>query len=122
MIKLSIKQYLKLKYLPEKFDCLSRRITKQNKKIDNVIDSHQYYIAKRLPFVLKHQKEKKDLWKEYQNVKNFLKRFRKQHFVTMSPSKNPNLRKERYIGLFTHVEMTKLRRFLSKPLYRHNRS
>jgi hypothetical protein len=90
--------------LPERLESLSKRIRKVGRKIDNVISSHDHYIKKRLPSVLKRQKIKDSMFKSYASL---MKQFKKNKFIQLS-SHN----RLRRVGLFTWVEMRRLRNLL----------
>jgi len=111
--KLTIKD---LHCLQNRLDSQSKRIEKMHSKLAQIVTNQRYYINKRLPGILQRAKIRSTFTNEYKRVKNILSTFGKEHFVIISTSKNGDIKKRRYIGMFTHVEMQRLRRFLEKDL------
>lgn len=103
-----------LNYIKQRLNSHSKRIEKVHSKLAQIIENQRYYINKRLPGILERAKVRGTFTNEYKRVKEILSTFGKEHFVIVSNSKNGNLKKQRYIGMFTHVEMQRLRRFLAK--------
>lgn len=103
-----------LNCIKNRLDSQSRRIEKMHSKLAQIVENQRYYINKRLPGILERAKVRGTFTNEYKRVKEILSTFGKENFIIVSNSKNGNLKKQRYIGMFTHVEMQRLRRFLEK--------
>lgn len=105
-----------IRRLNDRLDSQSNRISELNTKLSNICNNQKHYLSKRLPKVLEREEARSGFVNEYNKVKTILKEFGKQRFFVASNSKNPDLKKQRYIGMFTHVEMQRLRRLLAKDL------
>lgn len=105
-----------LRNLQDRLDSQSKRIRKIHTKLANIIENHRYYVSKRLPKVIERENSRIGFTKEFNRAKTILRAFGKENFVMTSTSKNADMRKDRYIGMFTHVEMQRLRRLLAKDL------
>lgn len=102
--------------LNERLDSQSKRIRDLQEKLSQIISNNKYYAKHRLPDVLKREKAKVSFSTELNKARVILKSLGKNRFMFASNSKDPKKREERYIGMFTHLEMTKLRRFLESDL------
>lgn len=101
-----------IKLLNQRLDSHSRRIKKLSDKLSQIVSNQQHYLKLRLPDVLKREKTRASFSHELILARQLLKSLNKQRFAFLSNSKNEEKRKDRYIGMFTHIEMQRLRRLL----------
>lgn len=101
-------------YFKNRLDSQSRRIEKLQRKLAQIQVNHRYYINKRLPDVLKREKAKIQFSVLLQKAERLLRAFGKTNLAITSNSKDPEKRQQRSVGLFTHVEMQRLRRLLTQ--------
>jgi tRNA U38,U39,U40 pseudouridine synthase TruA len=111
---LTMKDY---KYFKNRLDSQSRRIEKLQSKLAQIISNHRYYVQKRLPAVLEREQTKVRFSVVLKKAEQVLRSFGKHHFTLLSKSKDSQKRQDRFVGLFTHVEMQRLRRLLQSDLH-----
>jgi hypothetical protein len=101
----------KLKQLTNRINSQSKRIRKLNQKLARIETYRKYYQKHRLDKVIEREKTKSSFCGEMKRATKVLSHFRKNFFISnISKSRT----KKRYIGLFTHVEMQRLRKFLNE--------
>lgn len=116
-----------IKLLNQRLNSQSKRIRNLQKKLTQILSNQKHYLKIRLPDVLKREKRKVEFSQELQKAKRVLKTFGKNTFSFLSKSKDINKRNERHIGLFTYIEMQRLRQFLKTShsqdyvLYKHQK-
>lgn len=101
-----------IKLLNQRLDSHSRRINKLQDKLAQIISNQKHYLKLRLPDVLRKEKTRVAFSAELDHARKLLRSLDKQRFTFLSNSKDEEKRKNRYIGMFTHVEMGRLRRLL----------
>lgn len=101
-----------IKLTNQRLDSHSRRISKLQDKLAQIISNQRHYLKFRLPDVLKKEKARTSFATELNQARILLKSLNKQRFTFLSNSKDEEKRKNRYIGMFTHVEMQRLRNLL----------
>ena len=105
-----------IKLLNDRLDSQSKRINKLQSKLAQTLVNQRYYMQKRLPLVLERERAKIGFSEALRRAEQVLRVFDKNRLFLMSNSRNKELKKERYIGMFTHVEMQRLRNLLAKNL------
>lgn len=90
----------------------SRRIKKFRTKLDQIISNQKHYIQKRLPQVIARARAHASFTNELERARKILSAFGRDQFSVVSRSKDKKKREQRYVGLFTHVELQRLRRLL----------
>jgi hypothetical protein len=101
-----------IKLLNQRLNSHSQRIHKLQDKLAQILSNHKHYLKIRLPDVLKREKARARYSAELDQARNLLKSLNKKRFTFLSNSKDEEKRRNRYIGMFTHVEMERLRRLL----------
>lgn len=101
-----------IELLNQRLNSQSQRIRKLQEKLSQIISNYKHYLKYRLPDVLKREKARVNFAAELYQARNLLKSLNKQRFTFLSNSKNEEKRKQRYIGMFTHIELQRLRRLL----------
>lgn len=99
--------------LSQRLDSQSRRINKLQDKLAQILSNHEHYLKIRLPAVLKREEARTCYSQELYQARLLLKSLNKQRFVFLSNSKDKEKRTQRFIGMFTHVELQRLRRLLN---------
>ena len=101
-----------IKLLNQRLNSQSLRIRKFQEKLAQIVSNQRHYLKLRLPNVLKKEEARVNFATELTQARKLLKSLGKQRFTFLSNSKNEEKRKSRYIGMFTHEEMQRLRRLL----------
>lgn len=104
---------IETKLLNQRLNSQSKRIRKLQEKLSQIISNQKHYLKIRLPDVLKREKIRVNFAAELEQARKLLKSLNKQRFTFLSNSKDAEKRKNRYIGMFTHEEMLRLRRFFN---------
>lgn len=108
-----------IKRLHDRIDSQSKRINKLQKKLAQIISNQGHYLRVRLPNVLKNEERKATFSEQLKKAETILKAFNRNNLSFVSTSKDTKKRNSRSIGLFTHTEMQRLRRFLDSD-HRHD--
>lgn len=100
-------------YIKNRLDSQSKRIRALNDHIMQNISNQRYYLNKRLPNVLKKERARQSFTDAFKKTKVLLGLFTKRQvgYLTKKTRDSQN-DKPRYIGLFSNVEMHRLRQFL----------
>lgn len=96
----------------QRLDSQSKRITKLQEKLAQILSNQKHYLKVRLPDVLKREKVRVNFAAELEQARKLLKSLDKKRFTFLSNSKNKEKREQRHIGMFTQIELQRLRRLL----------
>ena len=100
-----------IRYLSKRINSLSGRMRQLHKRIADIVSSRRHYLKYRLPGVLENEKAKIQTLKDFLNLASRLKKLKIVAFHLQGHQKQG---RQRYIGIFTHVEMTRLKNLLEK--------